>query len=503
MPENIELKEKRIRKLAPIYYSRKDILNYLFKFSNQREVSPRYFEGFGKRPDSFQYPSDILSLVKKGATSFHCSEELWQDPLLISTELSQEELKNLRIGWDLIIDIDCNWIDYSKKAAQAIIKSLDVHGVKNIGVKFSGSKGFHIIVPWESFPEEIDGIKTSEMFPEWPRAIIGYLKELSRPRLSELVKDISDFSNVSGFTGIKCKSCNNLANENYLINLECLSCKKHQETFKSDSKDYKKKKCPYCRSPLTEISQVPFYHCTSCEVDSISNTENFDESTIEVDFFKVLGLDLLLVSPRHLFRMPYSLHEKTSLASVVIDKNNLTKFELKDADPFNVKILEFSPKPQKDEAKELLIHAIDWQKSAIKDKPSIKYGEYKKSKNDFKPLNISKFEPSLYPPVINNILKGMADGKKRGLFILLNFFRSIGMKVEDIEKEINKWNEKNTPMLKKGYIDSQLIWHSRNKVILPPNFDNDIYKEIGVLELDALSKKTKNPINYVFIKSKK
>ena len=46
-------KEKRIREITKIYYSRSEILEELFKFSKNREVCPRYFEGFGKRPDSF------------------------------------------------------------------------------------------------------------------------------------------------------------------------------------------------------------------------------------------------------------------------------------------------------------------------------------------------------------------------------------------------------------------------------------------------------------------
>ena len=497
-----ELKETRIRKLALLYYSRKDILDYMFKFSSQREISPRYFEGFGKRPDSFQYPSDILSFVKKGATSFHCSEEIWQDPLMISTDLSPEELAKIRTGWDLIIDIDCKWIEYSKKAALAIIKALEVHGVKNIGIKFSGSKGFHIIIPWQSFPESLDGIKTSEMFPDWPRAVIGYIKELSRPRLAELISDISDFSNVSGFTGIKCNTCNQLAEENYSITLKCTMCgKRYAETFISPKKEYETKKCPHCKNTLIEVSKIPFYSCNQCESNSIKNPKNFNESVIAVDLFKVLGLDLLLVSPRHLFRMPYSLHEKTSLSSVVLTKEQLENFSLIDANPFNVKVNDFSPSPEKDEAKELLIHSLDWQNSSIKDKP-LNFGKFSGKKGDFKPLNISEFEPSLYPPVINNILKGLSDGKKRGLFILLNFLRSIGMSLDKIEIEINKWNKKNIPPLKQGYINSQLIWHSKNKVVLPPNFDNDIYKEIGVFELDHLSKKVKNPVNYTSLKFK-
>jgi len=101
------IKEERIRAVALIYYSRSDVKKAIYDFSKNREAVPSYMmEGFGKRPDSFQYPSDITSFVSKGATSFHCSEEIWKDPLSISTDLDEEELNNLREGWDLLIDIE-------------------------------------------------------------------------------------------------------------------------------------------------------------------------------------------------------------------------------------------------------------------------------------------------------------------------------------------------------------------------------------------------------------
>ena len=63
--ENSEsLKEKRIRAMTLSYYSRQDIRKAIFEFSKNRECVPRYFEGFGKRPDSFQYESDIIEHVK-------------------------------------------------------------------------------------------------------------------------------------------------------------------------------------------------------------------------------------------------------------------------------------------------------------------------------------------------------------------------------------------------------------------------------------------------------
>ena len=499
------IKEQRIRKIALSYYSRKDVLDAIYKFAQNREISPRYFEGFGKRPDSFQYTSDIIEFVKQGATSFHCSEELWADPLQLSTDLNQAQLNELRTGWDLIIDIDCPFIDISKKAAQAIINSLKIYGIENMGIKFSGSKGFHIVLPWNSFPEQIGNIKVKDMFPDWPRAIIGYIKEISRPQLAELVKDI-DFSNSKKLMGIECKECHNSAVENYQITLRCEKCRvPYIETFTLSSQNYKEKRCPNCGAALKEVNKELFYACNNCNINSLKNPESFSK-VLSKNIFEALGLDFLLVSPRHLFRMPYSLHEKTSLASIVIDNDKIGQFDIKDADPLNVKIKEFMPDSKKDEAKQLLIQAIDWQKSQElkKEFNKLSYLERPQTqpeKKEFEKIAIKDIKEEYFPPVITKILQGMEDGKKRSLFILLNFFLSLGMSIQEVEKKVNEWNKLNNPPLKKGYIDAQLLWHSKNKIVLPPNFDNPIYREIGVYDTDELSQKTKNPVNYVIRKS--
>src|SRR3989344_7726371 len=107
-------KEQRIKRITRMYYSRPEIQKNIFEFSEKREICPRYFEGFGKRPDSFQYAGDIFELVKRGATSFHCSEELWKDPLEVQTGMNPKQLNSLRKGWDLLLDIDSKYLDYSK-----------------------------------------------------------------------------------------------------------------------------------------------------------------------------------------------------------------------------------------------------------------------------------------------------------------------------------------------------------------------------------------------------
>lgn len=428
-PKELSFREQRIRKITHLYYSKPEIQKAIFDFSVNREVCPRYFEGFGKRPDCFQYRADVFGMVKKGATSFHCSEEIWQDPLKITTGMSEADANELRAGWDLLIDIDSKYIDYSKISAQVIVKMLKFHGIQNIGVKFSGSKGFHILVPWKSFPKEINNIKTSDMFPEWPRIITQYIMEKTK---TEITKKISETLE------------NN--NEHEFINKYIRGEKREKEVMEHVSPD------------------------------------------------------IILVSPRHLFRVPYSLHEKTSLASAVINPDEIGNFELKHADPMKLfqgkeQIKNFLPDAVEGEAKELLVQALDWHKETCPEKDDKKY-----DKLDFKPIKLSNLSEENFPPCIKNILKGINDGRKRALFALINLFRSIGMEREELEKRIYDWNEKNPIPLKKGYLKSQLAWTYRKKPIMPPNC-REFYQGIAVCIPSDFCKLIKNPVNYTVKKN--
>lgn len=403
-------KEQRIRNLTQLYYSRKDVQEAIFNFSSNREVVPRYFEGFGKRPDSFQYKGDIFELVKKGATSFHCSEELWKDQLSIVTGMNEKQLNSLRNGWDFLIDIDSKYLDYSKILAEIVIKTLNFYGVKNIGLKFSGSKGFHILVPWKAFPDEINDVRISDMFPEYPRILTLFIMESTK---KELVEHVARLTRPNKYI-----------------------------------KDF----------------QAP----------------------------KEVMPDIILVSPRHLFRMPYSLHEKTALASVVLDPEQLKNFQPRDADPLKARVRNFMPDSEPGEASEFLREALDWYKNADPESQLTTEKTFK----EFKPIQIHDRSETNFPPTIKKILKGVKDGRKRALFILINFLRSIGFEKEELEKKIKSWNEKNEISLQEGYIKSQLIWSYRNKVVLPPNYDKDYYKAIGLIPTEE-EIRFRNPVTYM------
>src|SRR3989344_3951038 len=121
MTEEKSFKEQRIRDITLMYYARPEVRKALYEFSKNRETVPRYYEGFGKRPDAFQYENDILEQVKRGATSFHCSQELWSDPLELATQMSRLDANELRIGWDLLLDIDSPYLEYSKIYTKLLI----------------------------------------------------------------------------------------------------------------------------------------------------------------------------------------------------------------------------------------------------------------------------------------------------------------------------------------------------------------------------------------------
>ncbi|MCX6748906.1 MAG: hypothetical protein NT076_04850 [Candidatus Pacearchaeota archaeon] len=845
-----------IGNIAFIYYSRKDVQDAIFNFCKNRETIARHEDAFSKRPDTLEYPSDIMQQVKKGFTSFHCSQEFWEDPLKLSTELKLEELKELRTGWDLLIDIDSKYLDYSKIAASLIIQALEFHGVKNLGVKFSVSGETPILVKNREkisllqIQEAINLIKKGEKLSVLSidkakklkfSKIYDYLEhedelyeishenskiplkatahhsvfvfenaEIKEKKVSdikpgdflvtfnsnsilaksketdientfefgsnqnskknitnkvELTKDlmrligyylseghITNTINQVGFTFNQnekeyIEDCSKLLTkitnkipsirhpntgstqllihskewasffENFcgkskgkhlpdfvwgcskelflelflgyirgdgykldkyevviksvcpqlirelvwLCKLNGISCslsteqnKPHtlpQGTFFKGSFVYlikipkseipleeffkgKNKFSPYPRErtfpigilrkiysqikpkkfkqqrkeestlkkPRANLERIKkvvewFRDYKSTEFSeeakkiienyeslfnseigvvkiktikkiggakvydvSVEETESFfgneypvllhnsggkgmhiivpwkafpkeingiqakdmfpewpriitsylqqlinsklvekiTKLTIKEEYVKDLEEakkvipDLVLVSSRHLFRAPYSLHEK-GLASVVIDKSQVESFQPTEANPLKAQVKNFYPEAEPEEARELLVSALDWFKQQ-KEKP--------KSNKNFQQVKLDK-SSIVYPPCIAAIMLGLKDGRKRALFILINYFRSLGLEFEEIEEKIEAWNKLNKPELKQGYVSSQLAWSQRQNKRLPPNCSGDWYKGIAVCNPDNLCSKIKNPVNYSIIKSRR
>ncbi len=406
------------------YYKRKDVQKAILANAKDREIAVKYGnKGFGKRPDTLQHEGDILELAKQGATSFHASEELWSNPLQIDTHMKEKELNSLRKGWDLVLDVDSCDLELSKIAADLIIKALKYYGIKSVSCKFSGNKGFHIGVPFEAFPDKVYDKETRLLYPDGPRKIAAYLKEMVRKHLAkEILKkyDIRELMKKSG--------------------------KKFNEII-------------------------------------INN---------ELDPFSLVDIDTILISKRHLYRMPYCFNEKSGLISLPISLDEVLEFNKEKAKPENVKVerhfLERS-NVTKGEAKQLIVQAFDFN---IKEE---NLGI--KNAKEFN-VPVKAVQEQFFPPCIKLILKGLEDGRKRALFILINFLSSLGWDYEQMEKFLREWNKKNSTPLSDGYLMSQIKYHKNHKKkVLPPNCANNLYyKEIGVCKPDNLCSKIKNPVNY-------
>jgi hypothetical protein len=536
--EQKDVKEERIRALTKIYYSNPKLQQYLLEFGRNREVVPRYYEGFGKRPDMIQYPSDIIGLVQKGATSMHCSEELWHDPLQIQSAMSPQEMNDLRKSWDLLIDIDSPFLDFSKVACQLACQELEDQGIKEYGIKYSGSKGFHIIVSGDAFPEEFQGQKRNECFPAWPRAIVGYLMSKIKPEYGRKLKamdinlaalQIRTKLKESDITEFLCPNCHLPVNPTLKVTMHCKDC---GTTVERPNMTVTKRvlRCTNCPGILDIVKQEPYYFCQNCGTKSVDLRQGSDDGgTIvlsraakeqskqySVDFEKTIAgekvgeFDMVLVAPRHLFRMPYSLHEKTSLSSVVIDKTQIAGFTPKDAQPLSIELKEYMKKPKPDCGTELLRRALEW-KAKQEEQLMQSYNAAAQapganrvptsSKKEYAQRDYSHLTEKDFPQSVQKLLKGLDDGKKRGLFVLITFLRSIGYAKEKTDVIVRQWNEKNKQPLREGYVRSQVEWHyKQRKQILPPNYENDaFYKDIGLFEKRP---NAKNPLSEIASKAR-
>ncbi|HLD04561.1 MAG TPA: hypothetical protein VJG90_02470 [Candidatus Nanoarchaeia archaeon] len=413
------------------FYKRPDIQKALIDQASNKEVAVKFFDYFGQRPQTLRYPDDIMESAKQKATSFHCSEELWRNPLLLATNLRKEELDEMRTGWDLILDIDCGVFEYSKIAAHYTIEALRYCKVESVTVKFSGNKGFHIAVPWEAFPEILDGTPVSKLFPEAPKRIAEYIKFLIHKPAADKILQLEQQNpdTISEKTG-----------------------KKREEII-------------------------------------IKN----EKGEIQLDIEPFLVIDTILISPRHLYRMPYSFHEKSWLVSVPIPPDQIMTFEKPDAEPEKVTVQHpfLRREVRAGNAEQLLRKAYDYQ-------PKIALEEKKENHSDFYEYAHEALPIETFPPCIQLILNGLEDGRKRGLFILTNFLSSCGWGKEQIEKLIREWNPKNREPLKEVDIQGHLRYHlERKQKVLPPNCANKAYYvEIGVCKPDNLCAKIKNPAQY-------
>ncbi|MBW2983676.1 hypothetical protein KY361_01030 [Candidatus Woesearchaeota archaeon] len=471
------------------YYKREDIQNEIVRNAKDREVAVKFGDkGFGKRPDILNYPADILELTKQGATSFHASEELWSNPLRLDPNMRKKDIEELRIGWDLVIDIDCPIWDISKITAWLIIKALKAQGITSISVKFSGNKGFHIGVPFEVFPKRVGNEEIKSRFPEATRKIAMYLLDFVGREYTKVESGKIIFGNRFK---VAVDKLSKLVGKNFdeLTYLICKNCKKkverkeekHEETVvSSDDIDF-----------MNEVSYEGKLKKGSFKKKSCGCNKPDYESKFNP--LSVIDVDTILISSRHLYRMPYSLHEKSKLVSTPFNPEKVMDFKKEFAEPDNVKISRFrfldKENVKAGEGLQLLDRALTFGLEEEKEEVQIKK-EYEMPK--------SALPIDYFPPCIKKILNGLEDGRKRSLFTLVNFLTCVGWDHDKIEKLLREWNKKNQEPLREVLLVGQLRYHKQQKKrILPPNCANKMYyQDIGCCIPDNLCQKIKNPVNY-------
>ncbi len=427
--------------MALKHYKRKEVQDEIVYNARNREIAVRYGEQFGKRPDTLTYPYDVLELARQGATSFHASEELWSNASSLSPGMSRKEMDDLRIGWDLLLDIDCQILEYSKIASDLVVKALRHYNINSVSVKFSGNKGFHIAVPFEAFPKKVGNKEVRLLFPEASKAIAYYIKDMIAKELAWRIMKLekNDFNAIVRKTGKTAKD-------------------------------------------------IIGYRTTAAGRISVLNVDSF------------LDIDTLLISSRHLFRMPYSFHEKSGLVSIPINPDRILEFDKSFAD-YRELVVEkkhrFLDKEnvKAGEAKNLLVQALDF---GVKiEKASIK------EEKEFEIPTVALPE-KYFPPCIKKILLGVEDGRKRSVFILINFLSCVGWSYDETKKLLYEWNKRNREPLREVYFLGQLKHHKQQrKKILPPNCDNSAYyKDIRVCIPDNFCSRIKNPVNYALRKTR-
>jgi len=378
------------------YYSREEVASTLIELGRDREVVGVYGNGgFGSRPNVVLYPQDITSMVKSGVHEFHTSIERWHNPMSIRSDNHD----SLRRGWDLILDLDCKDFSHAKLAAHLLHKELKNHGLSAISLKYTGGKGFHLGIPWESMPRKVNFKDTVLMFPDLARQAGLYLKEMMREDLEKGLLTLNTPEELSEISGV-------------------------------------------------DIGKL-----------SVSDEDNPDGSRV-INPFLVVDIDPVLISPRHLFRMPYSLNKGTGYASLPINFRDLEEFQKEHANPKGLKVRKLFLQPgEEGEASALLGETVDW------------WALRKREEKRAVPQRLRSTErvaEDVFPPCLRNISNGLADGRKRSVFILINFLRSCNWTWADVESYIDSWNNRNKPPLAANYIIGQIRWSRQKKSTAPP-----------------------------------
>ena len=168
------------------FYNSSEVLEAILLQTEGREVWVKWGEEPGPRPYAVDSLDEVRELIFRrmdaGIVKVYRSVEVFSDV----SRLGECEPKDLRKDWDYVIDIDSEDLEGARKLASVLVEALQFYGISP-RVKFSGRKGFHIIVTGRAFDifREEDYVKAYEILPE---QITRFLLQVVRPELRKLAK---------------------------------------------------------------------------------------------------------------------------------------------------------------------------------------------------------------------------------------------------------------------------------------------------------------------------
>ena len=420
--------KRYLKDLSRKWYSRDDVAEFIYEYicKHCRESMGFDVDGRVSRPLYVYHPEDVIDYAGVIA-SYHASIDRYEVYPGLVRDLPPS------VGWDLIIDIDCKPLQLSdaKLEAWELAKHLTTEFIRflvytfyedNVYVKYSGNRGFHIIIPWESLPREVLGY-----------SLLDYKEELYKTVLI-FVRDL----------------------------IECI----YHDLLKSY---------------YEPISKYPFH--------------------------EYVDVDLHVASPRHMIRVPYSINEKTGLVSVIIPNDDLDDFVPEENATIDIDKVYF-PKIKNQEnlyMYDFFIYALLYRLyhfiAASEDQRSRYVGLLYNSFKNGVDVPIEN-EEDLYPPCIRNILEGLEDGRKRSLFVLVNFFRLIGKSPSETMNILQEWNKRNAEPLRDRLLEYAVQYHYDRSKYLPYSCQRmrEELGDIGVCKPDEVCSLVKNPVSYFFRK---
>jgi hypothetical protein len=158
------------------FYLRDDFLSIIEPWLWMREI---WFPGTGApRPLKADNKEEFRLLIEKYGVNkpfgIYISTEIFQDPLKV-----KDKAESLRISWDFFLDLDSENLEDAKRAASKAVKALAYFNVESFILKFSGRRGFHLIIPGLSLDVFAPGEfrlaypKLAVMLAEWFKAVIN------------------------------------------------------------------------------------------------------------------------------------------------------------------------------------------------------------------------------------------------------------------------------------------------------------------------------------------